>query len=49
MRPTTPTTGVDPAEWLGKEDGPAAALENEDEQGITIAYEDLIKRWTENQ
>jgi glycerol transport system substrate-binding protein len=40
---------VDPSEWLGKADGPAAALENEDEQGQTIAYEELVKRWTENQ
>jgi glycerol transport system substrate-binding protein len=38
---------VDPAEWLGKEDGPAAKLENEKEQGETIAYDELIKRWTE--
>jgi glycerol transport system substrate-binding protein len=40
---------VDPAEWLGKENGPAAKLENEDEPGQTIAYEELIKRWTEAQ
>ncbi len=40
---------VDPSEWLGKENGPAAALENEDEPGQTIAYEELVKRWTENQ
>jgi glycerol transport system substrate-binding protein len=37
---------VDPAEWLGKEDGPAAKLDNEKEQGETIAYDELIKRWT---
>jgi glycerol transport system substrate-binding protein len=36
----------DPAEWLGVEGGPAAALENEKEQGQTIAYDELIKRWT---
>ncbi len=40
---------VDPAEWLGKEGGPHAALENEKEAGQTIAYEELVKRWTENQ
>jgi glycerol transport system substrate-binding protein len=40
---------VDPAEWLGKEDGPHAALDDEDEPGQTIAYEELVKRWTENQ
>ena len=37
----------DPAEWLGAENGPAAKLENEKEQGQTIAYDELIKRWTE--
>jgi glycerol transport system substrate-binding protein len=35
----------DPSEWLGKENGPAAKLENEKEQGQTIAYEELVKRW----
>ena len=40
---------VDPSEWLGKEDGPAAKLENEKPQGETIAYDELVKRWTENQ
>jgi len=36
----------DPAEWLGKPDGPKAKLENEKPKGETIAYEELIKRWT---
>ena len=36
----------DPAEWLGKPDGPHAKLENEKEQGVTIAYDELVKRWT---
>ena len=36
----------DAAEWLGKPDGPKAKLENEKEQGKTIAYDDLIKQWT---
>jgi glycerol transport system substrate-binding protein len=36
----------DPAEWLGKENGPKAKLENEKPQGETIAYEELVKRWT---
>jgi glycerol transport system substrate-binding protein len=40
---------VDPSEWLGKENGPAALLANEDEPGQTIAYDELVKRWTENQ
>jgi glycerol transport system substrate-binding protein len=40
---------VDEAEWLGKENGPAAKLENEKEQGQTIAYDELVKRWTEAQ
>jgi glycerol transport system substrate-binding protein len=35
----------DPAEWLGKPDGPKAKLENEKEPGQTIAYEEIIKRW----
>ena len=33
-------------EWLGKADGPAAKLANEKEKGQTIAYDELIKRWT---
>ncbi|RWB28318.1 MULTISPECIES: ABC transporter substrate-binding protein [unclassified Mesorhizobium] len=36
----------DPAEWLGKENGPKAKLENEKPKGETIVYEELIKRWT---
>ena len=36
----------DPSEWLGKEGGPHAKVENEKEQGQTIAYDELIKRWT---
>ena len=35
----------DPSEWLGKEGVPKAKLENEKEQGVTVAYEDIIKRW----
>ncbi len=35
----------DPSEWLGKPNGPAAKLENEKEQGQTIAYEEIVKRW----
>ena len=35
----------DPSEWLGKADGPKAKIENEKEQGVTIAYEDIIKQW----
>jgi glycerol transport system substrate-binding protein len=37
----------DAAEWLGKADGPKAKLENEKEQGVTIAYDELIKQWSE--
>ena len=33
-------------EWLGKADGPAAKLANEKEKGQTVAYDELIKRWT---
>jgi glycerol transport system substrate-binding protein len=35
----------DPSEWLGKDDGPKAKIENEKEQGMTVAYEDIIKSW----
>ncbi|HLA01457.1 MAG TPA: ABC transporter substrate-binding protein [Aestuariivirga sp.] len=35
----------DAAEWLGKEDGPKAKIDNEKEPGVTVAYEDIIKRW----
>ena len=35
----------DPAEWLGKEDGPKAKLANEKEAGQTVAYEEIIKQW----
>jgi glycerol transport system substrate-binding protein len=36
---------MDPSAWLGKEDGPKAKIENEKEPGVTVAYEDIIKRW----
>jgi glycerol transport system substrate-binding protein len=36
---------VDPAEWLGKADGPKALLANEKPQGETIPYDELIQRW----
>ncbi|HSS66461.1 MAG TPA: ABC transporter substrate-binding protein [Gammaproteobacteria bacterium] len=36
----------DPSEWLGREDGPAAKLANEKPKGETIAYDELVKRWT---
>jgi glycerol transport system substrate-binding protein len=35
----------DASERLGKENGPKAKLENEKEQGMTVAYDDIIKRW----
>lgn len=35
-------------DWLGQPDGPAAKLENEKEKGQTIAYDELIKRWTKH-
>jgi glycerol transport system substrate-binding protein len=38
---------LDPAEWLGKEGGPKAKLDNEKPMGETIAYDEIIKRWTE--
>jgi glycerol transport system substrate-binding protein len=36
---------VDPSEWLGKPDGPAAKLDNEKPQGETIDYDELVQRW----
>jgi glycerol transport system substrate-binding protein len=36
----------DPSEWLGKDNGPAAKLDNEKPQGETIAYEEIVKRWS---
>ncbi len=36
----------DPSEWLGKADGPKAKIENEKEQGVTIAYDEIIKQWS---
>jgi glycerol transport system substrate-binding protein len=38
----------DPSEWLGIPGGPHAQLANEKEQGMTIPYDELVKRWTEN-
>ncbi|MGB0682215.1 MAG: ABC transporter substrate-binding protein [Magnetovibrionaceae bacterium] len=35
---------IDAADWLGK-GGAKAKLANEKPQGVTIAYEDIIKRW----
>ncbi|MTH96524.1 ABC transporter substrate-binding protein [Roseibium sp. RKSG952] len=37
----------DPSEWLGK-GGAKAKLENEKPQGVTVKYEDLIARWSDN-
>ena len=37
---------VDPSEWLGRPDGPKAKLANEKPQGETVAYDELIKRWS---
>ena len=39
----------DPSEWLNMPGSPKAKLANEKPQGETIAYEELIKRWSENQ
>ena len=38
---------VDPAEWLGKPDGPKAKLENEKPMGETISYDEMVKIWAE--
>ncbi len=37
----------DASEWLGKENGPKAKLENEKEPGQTMAYEEIVKRWAQ--
>ncbi len=39
----------DPSEWLNMPGSPKAKLANEKPQGETIAYAELIKRWSENQ
>ena len=39
----------DPKEWLGKPDGPKAKLANEKPQGVTVDYDELVKRWTVKQ
>jgi glycerol transport system substrate-binding protein len=39
----------DASAWLSKDHAPWAKLDNEKPPGETIAYDDLIKRWTENQ
>ncbi len=36
---------VDEAEWLNKPGAPWAKLENEKEQGQTVAYDELVQRW----
>jgi glycerol transport system substrate-binding protein len=36
----------DPQVWLKKDGAPWAKLANEKPQGVTVVYEDLIKRWT---
>ncbi|MEO6610063.1 MAG: ABC transporter substrate-binding protein [Aestuariivirga sp.] len=42
-------TPKDPNAWLSKDHAPWAKLDNEKPQGETIAYDELIKRWTQNQ
>jgi glycerol transport system substrate-binding protein len=39
---------VDPADWLGRDDGPKAMLDNEKPQGETIPYDELVQRWSAN-
>jgi glycerol transport system substrate-binding protein len=38
----------DAAAWSAKGGAPWAKLANEKPQGKTVAYDDLIKRWTSN-
>jgi glycerol transport system substrate-binding protein len=35
------------SEWLGKPDGPKAKLANEKPKGVTMPYEEIVKRWAE--
>jgi glycerol transport system substrate-binding protein len=37
----------DPEYWLSKEGAPKAKLDNENPQGKTVAYEELVKSWQE--
>jgi glycerol transport system substrate-binding protein len=39
----------DPSKWLSKDHAPWAKLDNEKPKGETIAYDELIKRWTQHQ
>ena len=39
----------DPSKWLSPDHAPWAKLDNEKPKGETIAYDELIKRWTEHQ
>ncbi|KJS40506.1 MAG: ABC transporter substrate-binding protein [Roseovarius sp. BRH_c41] len=36
---------MDPEHWLSQPGAPKAKLENEDEEPVTIAYDELIKSW----
>jgi len=36
----------DPKDWLGKPNGPKAKLANEKPKGITVDYDELVKRWS---
>ena len=37
----------DPSVWLERPGAPWPALEDEEEQGVTVAYEDLLEEWGE--
>ena len=39
----------DASKWLSKDHAPWAKLDNEKPKGETVAYDELIKRWTEHQ
>jgi glycerol transport system substrate-binding protein len=39
---------MDSAEWLQRAGAPKARLDNEKPQGETIAYDELVARWSEN-
>ena len=44
LRPA-PQRGEAGGEWLGKPNGPKAKLANEKPKGVTVDYDELVKRW----
>jgi len=38
----------DPAKWLSNDHAPWAKLANEKPQGVTVNYDELVKRWSKH-